>query len=285
MRNMTPNMNANPGIIAAGRNLTANYIAQSQVPNQRIVQPARVVQQYVQPRSQQTVGQLMNQYRPVPMMAQRPMMMPQQFQQPMMPQQMMMPQVRPMMVPQAGVLAKPCNCGKGKKGKKTKIIVSGGKKVKVLVKKGGKSATATIKPKGKGKSSKKSKKAAKKSKKKKGIFSKMEEESSERKVKKGQTVSIEAQLATAKATKTKKKEAAKKPSKKKKSKKDSKKKSDKPARSTMMVPVYANQLVATGARFLTQPGMIPVAQYQVPVQRVLPQYQVQVPVQQPMLLG
>jgi len=304
LNNVISNINVGTGSIAAGRSLTANYNAQVQIPNQRIVQPARVVQQYVQRRPQYTVNQLMQAQRPMmPMQVQRPMMpmqvqrpmMPMQVQRPMMPQQPMYPQQmmmpmqaqRPMMVPAVGAPAK------------TKTIKSGGKKVRVVVRKSGKGiipgATATIKP--KGKSAKKSKPAAKKPKKKLGIFAKMEEESSEIKVKAGETASIEAQLATSSSTKTKKAHAAKsavkkhskKASKKKDSKgKDSKKKSDKPERSTMMIPVYPSQQVAApGARFLAQPGMVPVLQYQVPVQGMVPQQinQVQMPVQQPMLLG
>ena len=121
----------------------------------------------------------------------------------------------------------------------------------------------------------------------------MEQESSERKVAAGETVSIEAQLATSKKTKSKKKELAK-PKKKKSSTKVSvkvsakKSESKKPARSTMMIPVYPNQqAVVPGGRYLAQPGMVPMVQYQMPVQTIIPQQmnQVQFPIQQPMLLG
>jgi hypothetical protein len=122
----------------------------------------------------------------------------------------------------------------------------------------------------------------------------MEEESSERKVTKGETVSIEAQLATSKRTKMQKKELAKPKKKKSSNKSESKKKSSKkskskkPSRSTMMIPVYPNQqAVVPGARYLAQPGMVPMVQYQMPVQRIIPQQmnQVQLPIQQPVLLG
>lgn len=56
----------------------------------------------------------------------------------------------------------------------------------------------------------------------------------------------------------------------------------------MMIPVYPNQqAVVPGGRYLAQPGMVPMVQYQMPVQTIIPQQmnQVQFPIQQPMLLG
>lgn len=95
---------------------------------------------YVQRPPQYNVPQQWNGYRAPPQQYQpqyQPQYMPQQAQQQYMPQpQGFMPQAQQMPVPKV-----PCNCGK--KGQKTKAIVSGGKKVKVVVKKNGK-ATATV---------------------------------------------------------------------------------------------------------------------------------------------
>ena len=94
------------------------------------------INRYVQRPPQYNVPQQMNRYRAPPQQY-RPQYMPQQAQQQYTPQpQGFMPQVQPMRVPQI-----PCNCGK--KGQMTKTIVSGGKKVKVTVKKNGK-ANATV---------------------------------------------------------------------------------------------------------------------------------------------
>lgn len=170
------NTGATNGSFGTRSNLKALYNVQPQILNQQMLQPARVIQRalpqanvrYVQRPPQYNVPQQMNRYRAPPQQY-RPQYMPQQAQQQYTPQpQGFMPQVQPMRVPQI-----PCNCGK--KGQMTKTIVSGGKKVKVTVKKNGKAnATVTAAKGSKVKVSKAPKVVAKKKKAKLGVFSRME---------------------------------------------------------------------------------------------------------------